>query len=53
MHTSPILADITRKMTGTDFGKTKVALAKLIVSTPEQHYRAILEEMPDLLQPIP
>jgi len=49
----PILAEITRKMVETDFGKTQNTLAKIITSSPEQRYLNLLEERPELLQRLP
>lgn len=49
----PALADITRKMIETDFGKTQHALAKIITSSPEQRYMNLLDERPELLQRVP
>ncbi|MBX2945778.1 MAG: Crp/Fnr family transcriptional regulator [Cyclobacteriaceae bacterium] len=49
----PVLAEITRKMIESDFGKTQNTLAKFITSTPEQRYLNLLNEKPALLQRVP
>lgn len=49
----PILAEITRKMIETDFGRTQNTLAKIITSSPEQRYLNLLDERPELLQRVP
>lgn len=49
----PVLADITRKMIESDFGKTQNTLAKIITSSPEQRYLNLIEERPELLQRVP
>lgn len=49
----PALADITRKMLETDFGKTQKSLAKFITLSPKDRYLNMLEERPDLIQRVP
>jgi CRP-like cAMP-binding protein len=49
----PILAEVTRKMIETDFGKTQNTLAKIITSSPEQRYLNLMDERPELLQRVP
>lgn len=49
----PILAEITRKMIESDFGKTQNTLAKIITSSPEQRYLNLMDERPELLQRVP
>lgn len=49
----PILVEITRKMVEADLGKAQDTLAKIITSTPEQRYKNLLSERPDLLQRLP
>ncbi len=49
----PILAEVTRKMIETDFGKTQNTLAKFITSSPEQRYLNLMDERPELLQRVP
>lgn len=49
----PVLAVITRKMIEEDLGKTQKTLVKTIISSPEQRYRNLLTERPELLQRVP
>lgn len=49
----PELADITRRMLETDFGKTQKSLAKFITLSPKDRYLSLLEERPDLIQRVP
>ncbi len=49
----PVLANITRKMMETDFGKTQKALTKVITLSPEQRYLNLIDERPELLQRVP
>lgn len=49
----PELATITRTMLEAELGKTQVALAKMITSTPEERYTQLMMERPDLLNRVP
>lgn len=49
----PVLKDITRRLVEEDFGKTRLAFAKFMISTPEERYLQLLEERPGLLQRVP
>lgn len=49
----PKLTEITRAMMEQDFGKTQQAFATFIASSPEERYRLLLKNRPDLLQRVP
>lgn len=49
----PQLEAITRAMMEQDYGKTQADFATFITSSPEERYRNLLENRPDLLQRAP
>jgi CRP-like cAMP-binding protein len=52
-HKFPKLTEITRAMMEQDFGKTQQAFATFIASSPEERYRLLLKNRPDLVQRVP
>lgn len=49
----PMLMDITRRMIETDLFTAQKNISSLITSSPEQRYKNLLEERPELLQRVP
>lgn len=49
----PKLIDITRQMLEAEFGYTQDAFAKFITASPEDRYRNLMKDRPDLLRRVP
>lgn len=49
----PMLVDITRRMIEADLNTAQKNISTLITSSPEQRYKHLLEERPDLIQRVP